>query len=55
VISRVIHTTSESEMKETIAYYGFYGSSILEDNTQCSWEDEVVVEDLQEFQEYDEL
>ena len=31
VISHVIHATSESEMKEILACYGFYGSSILED------------------------
>jgi hypothetical protein len=30
VISRVIHATSESGMKETLAYYGFYGPDILE-------------------------
>jgi hypothetical protein len=31
VISRVIHATSESEMKERLAYCGFYGPNILED------------------------
>jgi hypothetical protein len=31
VISRVIHTTSESEMKETLSYYEFYGPNIVED------------------------
>jgi hypothetical protein len=31
VISRVIHATSESEMKETLTYCGFYDPSILED------------------------
>jgi hypothetical protein len=31
VISRVIHGTSESEIKETPAYCGFYGPNILED------------------------
>jgi hypothetical protein len=31
VISRVIHATSESEIKETLAYCGFYGPNILED------------------------
>jgi hypothetical protein len=31
VILCVIHATSESEMKETLACCGFYGSSILED------------------------
>jgi hypothetical protein len=30
VISYVIHT-SQSEMKETLAYCGFYGPNILED------------------------
>jgi hypothetical protein len=30
VISHVIHT-SESEMKETLQYCGFYGPNILED------------------------
>jgi hypothetical protein len=30
VISRVIHATSEIEIKETLAYCGFYGPNILE-------------------------
>jgi hypothetical protein len=34
VISHVIHETSESEMKETLAYCEFYGPNILED---CMW------------------
>jgi hypothetical protein len=31
VISHVIHATSESEMKETLAYCEFYGPNILKD------------------------
>jgi hypothetical protein len=31
VISHVIHATSESEMKETLAYSRFYGPTSLED------------------------
>jgi hypothetical protein len=30
VISGVIHATSENEMKETLAYCGFYGPNISE-------------------------
>jgi hypothetical protein len=33
VISRVILATSESKMKETITYRGFYGPNILENYT----------------------
>jgi hypothetical protein len=31
MISHVTHATSESELKETLAIFGFYGPNIFED------------------------